>query len=104
MSYQEFQKRIKKILEEKFAGSAAVIISPVLKNNGIERIGLSIQRNESNVCPVIYLEYYYESYQSGREFDEIVKEIEAVYQKNCLQAWWICHFLKIGVWHKGKSR
>ena len=42
MSYQEFQKRIKKILEEKFAGNAAVIISPVLKNNGIERIGLSI--------------------------------------------------------------
>ena len=56
MSYQEFQKRIKKILEEKFAGNAAVIISPVLKNNGIERIGLSIQGNESNVCPVIYLE------------------------------------------------
>ena len=84
MSYQEFQKRIKKILEEKFAGNAAVIISPVLKNNGIERIGLSIQGNESNVCPVIYLEYYYESYQSGREFDDIVKEIEAVYQKNCI--------------------
>lgn len=68
MSYQEFQKRIKKILEEKFAGSAAVIISLVLKNNGIERIGLSIQRNESNVCPVIYLEYYYEScYQEFAE-------------------------------------
>ena len=50
---------------DKFAGNAAVIISPVLKNNGIERIGLSIQGNESNVCPVIYLEYYYESYQSG---------------------------------------
>ena len=84
MSYQEFQKRIKKILEEKFAGNAAVIISPVLKNNGIERIGLSIQGNESNVCPVIYLEYYYESYQSGREFDDIVKEIEGEKKKNCI--------------------
>ena len=30
MSYQEFQKRIKKILEEKFAGNAAVIILRVI--------------------------------------------------------------------------
>ena len=78
MNYQEFQNQIleniKEYLPEKYA-DAAVFIQQVQKNNGVLLEGLSITIPEENVSPVIYMNYYYNQYRTGRELEDILLEI-----------------------------
>lgn len=40
-----------------------------------------ISEQRVNVSPTIYLEGYYEQYQSGSQVDELAKEVLNVYEK-----------------------
>lgn len=53
----------------------------VIKNNGKVRLGLFLQETGSNLFPTIYLEEYYERFQKGETLDQIVAEIDQLYQK-----------------------
>ncbi len=54
----------------------------VKKNNGVEFIALIIKEDGSNIAPTIYLEKFYVEYEEGRNFDDVVSDIERMYQKS----------------------
>ena len=50
-----------------------ITIKPVTKNNGVKLTSLTILRKDRNTHPTIYLEPYYERYENGEDFDNLIK-------------------------------
>lgn len=78
MTFEEFKNevvaRIKEFLPESFA-DAEVSLKEVKKNNDLKLTGLVIVSSETNICPTIYLESFYEEYETGADMSEILDRI-----------------------------
>lgn len=81
MRFEEFTdivvEKIREYLPETFA-KASVELKTVIKNNDLKLTGLTIRREESNICPTIYLEQYFKAYEAGKEMDKILEDIANV--------------------------
>ena len=75
--YSEVEQGIRAYLPEEYQGSN-VSIMHTLKQNDTERTSLSIRMPEETICPVIYLESYFDEYEKGKTIDSILKEISMV--------------------------
>lgn len=58
-----------------------VRLEPVMKNNGVVCTGLIICVRGENLSPNIYLESFYRMHRSGKDMDEILRAIQAEYEK-----------------------
>ena len=80
-SFEKFKNevvgKIREFLPESFA-AAKVSLQVVRKNNDLQLTGLTIRSTESNICPTIYLEKFYEEYESGADMSEILERIAQV--------------------------
>lgn len=74
---EEVVNKIKEYLPESFA-SASVELSTVTKNNDLKLTGLTIRSVDSNICPTIYLEQFYDRYQDGQDIAEVLESIADV--------------------------
>ena len=78
MKFEEFKNevvsKIREFLPESFA-TADVSLQMVRKNNDLQLTGLTIKSAGSNICPTIYLEKFYEDYESGTDMHEILSMI-----------------------------
>ena len=85
MRFDEFAnvvvEKIRDYLPDTFA-EAEVKLETVIKNNDLKLTGITIRREESNICPTIYLDSYYEAYKAGEEMDKILGEIADTRMKN----------------------
>lgn len=85
MRFEEFTKavveKIREYLPETFA-EANVELQTVVKNNDLKLTGLTIRSEESNVCPTIYLESFFEAYEAGEEMSKVLKHIADIRVKN----------------------
>ena len=81
MTYHQFTEALEKSVKEMAGCLLSVELCNNKKNNGIIRSGLVISEQRVNVSPTIYLEGYYEQYQSGSQVDELAKEVLNVYEK-----------------------
>ncbi|MCR4693948.1 MAG: DUF5688 family protein [Pseudobutyrivibrio sp.] len=84
MTYEQFKDRIVTSISERFNEDTLVSINQVKKNNGIALDGLTIREKDINIAPTIYLENFYQDYKSGSTFDEVMREICQVYERNKL--------------------
>lgn len=81
MEFYDFNNKIKDMVEECLGDGYEVLLDSVRKNNNICLSGLSIRRHDSNICPIIYLEpFYNEMMNQGKKVMEIAKEILATYK------------------------
>lgn len=80
-SFEEFKNevvgKIREFLPESFA-SAEISLQVVRKNNDLQLTGLTIRSTESNICPTIYLEKFYDEYVEGADISEILERIAEV--------------------------
>ena len=78
MTFEEFKNevvaRVKDFLPESFA-DAEVSLKEVKKNNDLQLTGLIIISPQTNICPNIYLDSFYEDYKEGVDMNEILEEI-----------------------------
>ncbi len=81
MNYQEFIASLNKKTNQLLNPGAISQIHTALKNNGTERIGLTISEASINISPTIYLEEYYKQYENGWTLDEIAKNIVHLYHE-----------------------
>ena len=65
MDLLKFTEKIKNGLREFYGDQAKVVIENTIKNNGIERCGISI-RGKSNLALVVYMEKFHKEYKCGR--------------------------------------
>ena len=81
MNYQQFIAVINEKTNQLLCPDASAQVHTALKNNGTERIGLTISQKCTNISPTIYLEEYYQQYQNGREPDDIADSIVNLYHE-----------------------
>jgi len=85
MSFDVFAKavveQIREYLPESFA-NASVELQTVVKNNDLKLTGLTIRSADSNISPTIYLEQFFEKYQSGEDMNEVLETIADVRLRN----------------------
>ena len=81
MNFEEFKKsvaeNIKDYLPEEYQ-NAQVTIQEVTKSNDIVLSGLMIRTEDNNIAPNIYLENFYQEYEEGKDFSEIMQTISDV--------------------------
>lgn len=81
MSYQEFKEEIIKRLKQVFPETTQIAIHKVRKNNNLKLDSLSIIKENTNLSPNFYLNYYYEDYLEHKDIDRIIKLILETYNE-----------------------
>ena len=83
MNKYDFYKTVEGKTNDRLGDECEAVYSEVSKNNGIILHALNIKSEASNVSPSIYMDYFYEEYESGRvSMDDIVEEIVSLYEKH----------------------
>ena len=67
MNYTEFVCAVEKSMSMKMKEGVKVSSYTAVKNNGRERTGIIVETPGVNISPTIYLEEYYQCYQSGKK-------------------------------------
>lgn len=93
MSYEEFVELVEKRMRECLPQEWNICIRTVIKNNGSEHKGIVIREPDINISPTIYLEEYFERYQSGCTLDEITHQIGMLYRHVKMSHRWEGTFL-----------
>ena len=88
MNFEEFKtavlEGIKEFLPERFV-EAEINLQNVMKNNGVELTGIVIKLPTCNTAPTIYLEQFFSLYESGKELNDVLRELaELRIQKDTL--------------------
>lgn len=81
MDRNQFNLRIKEILERNLQPNSKVLLQKVRKNNGVLLDSVIIQVPNCNISPTIYTDYFYEMYLQGMDIEEVAVRILAAYYK-----------------------
>lgn len=73
MNLNEFSDKVCAAMRSYMADTAEVTVNEVSKNNGLTLKGLTVRRTDLRIAPTIYLEQFYEEYENGKSFSEIMK-------------------------------
>ena len=82
MNYDAFIMAVQKEVEQLVGQEMKVELHQVTKNNGVILKGVCIRQPGVRVVPTIYLEEFYQRYQSGEELGVLAKEILAIHEKS----------------------
>lgn len=88
MNYHQFVIEVKEKVEKILGENMSVEILTTLKNNGHERVGLSISDKCVNISPTIYLEEYFEHYESNYTIEGIAESIAELYHEVKFEHTW----------------
>lgn len=91
MNYQQFVMALKTKVADILGESATVTIHTALKNNGYERVGLTISEKHINLSPTIYLEEYFKYFEDDDSIDDIADSILHVYREVRFDHSWQVH-------------
>lgn len=94
MNYQQFVIVVKNKVAQHLGEGMSLHIHTALKNNGIERVGLTIIDKRVNISPTIYLEEYYKQFENGISIQDIVESVLDVYHEVKFEHTWQVHTVK----------
>ena len=66
MEFITFKVLVKNEVERRTGGKCNVCLNDIIKNNGVKLCGLTVAQNDCNTATTIYLNDYYEAYESGK--------------------------------------
>ncbi len=79
MTYYQFIHEVELKVKEGVKEDVTVYIHSAVKNNGTPRHGLTIAETGLNIFPTIYLEEYYQQFQTGSSIESIARDILRLY-------------------------
>lgn len=82
MDFEGFIEFMREKVQICLGARASVEHKTVLKGNGMKLQALQISQDTMILCPVIYLERYYEDYKEGKPVATCVKEVCDVFMNN----------------------
>lgn len=82
MEISTFIVKVQKAVREALGQEYAVELKEVRKNNGVVLQGLMIRKKEEHVMPTIYLNSFWEAYEGGVAFAEIIKKIVSIFRED----------------------
>lgn len=80
-SYEEFCINMHNALKKNSKEGSTVHLQSVRKINGVILRGITITSKGGNIMPTVYLDKFYQMYEKGTDFEEIVKSFLEEYQK-----------------------
>lgn len=84
MFYNEFVLQMKETIQEKMGDHIEVTEVSVEKVNNISLRGLAIKERNQKIAPTIYLEAFYERWQAGTAFEQLIQELIDAYRQNAV--------------------
>lgn len=81
MNYQQFVHTIEAKIKEQLNEGESVRVNSVLKNNGMNRVGITVVKRGVNISPTIYLEEYFEQFQRHKSLERTVRNILKLYEE-----------------------
>lgn len=94
MDYQQFVSAIEMKVKQCVGAGMSVYTHTTVKNNGIEKVGITVSEQGVNISPTIYLEEYYEQFRKNKSLDSIVKNILELYQKVKVEHSWEAEIMR----------
>ena len=82
MEISTFKVKVQKAVSEVLGQEYTVELREVQKNNGVLLQGLMIRKGQDNVTPTIYLNSFWEAYEGGVTFADIIKKIISIYKED----------------------
>ncbi len=82
MEIKEFAAKVQKAMTEILGDGYEVRVQEVQKNNGVKLQGLLILAEKQNVSPTIYLKPFWEAYEGGVPFSELIRRILQIYRED----------------------
>lgn len=83
MEFTSFTALVREEVEKRAGERYKVRINDVRKNNGVILRGLTVMQDDSNISPTIYLNNYYEAYESGEAtLVNVVNDVMDTYYRN----------------------
>lgn len=80
MGIDEFAKKVCGAVEKELGREYTVELKEIRKNNGVLLHGMMILSKSRNVAPTIYLDSFWEAYESGVSLAAVVRRLMAIYQ------------------------
>lgn len=80
MDIREFAEEMRKQLLERISDVTDIRIEKRLKNNSVEPTALAFVKESNNICPLLYVDGYYQQYMSGVSLEANAKQMIAAYQ------------------------
>lgn len=94
MSYEQFVIQVEESLQKRMEGERLIYLHSAVKNNGKKRLGITFTNPGVNISPTIYMEEYYERYQRGNTLEEILEQIQDLYEQIEVKHSWEGRFLQ----------
>lgn len=94
MNYQQFVIVVKNKVAFALGEGMSLHLHTALKNNGVERVGLTITDKRVNISPTIYLEEYYKQFENEISIEDIVESVLEVYHEVKFEHTWQVHTVK----------
>lgn len=82
MDMKEFAQKVCHAVERELGEAFTVEMKEVRKNNGVLFHGLMINARDCNVAPTIYLEQFWQAYNEGMTFADVIRKLLEVYRKD----------------------
>ena len=83
MEYQSFLTVVREEVEKRTGVNYKVRVNDIMKNNGVILNGLTVMGEQCNISPTIYLNGFYEAYESGvMTLGGVVDEVMEIYERN----------------------
>lgn len=72
MDFEAFTEKMRELLGKRVGDGWEIRVHKALKNNGIKRTGIMLQKKGERYGSILYLEEAYEKYQDGMDVEEAV--------------------------------
>lgn len=82
MGINEFSRKVCSAVEKELGKNYKVELKEVKKNNGVLLHGMLIHLPEQNVIPTIYLDSFWEAYESGVPFAAVMRNLMKIYRED----------------------
>lgn len=79
---KEFAERVCDAVGKELGTEYQVEYKEVRKNNGVILHGMLIMFGEKNVVPTIYLDTFWEEYESGESWKKIIRRLVSIYRRD----------------------
>lgn len=82
MEIKEFAQKVQKAIAEILGDEYEVKLQEIQKNNGVLLQGLVMLKRGRNISPTIYLKPFWEAYEGGVTFSEIIRRLLQIYRED----------------------
>ncbi|WP_408071627.1 DUF5688 family protein [Butyrivibrio sp. JL13D10] len=85
MDNKEFYNNVTQKVKDYYGDRAEIMMSDVVKNNGLIKCGLCVKKDGSNCAPTIYLDDFYDEYIKSGDINRITDAVINIFEEHMVE-------------------